>query len=252
MGIFTNAIEDDVLVTATFPEENPFGLIVNGEQNKVLLHLINQGTKNYTLVSASASFHDPTNHWSLIKNATTLKYNVPLVSGANFSAPYTAYSEFRPQEVGFSVFVNLAESGTTDVHRLTALNQTTNIVEPAGSWFDPQLIFLWLVIGTALLGGAYAAYNAFFPGAAKSGKKKSGLAGPKKVKAVVPGDGTEEYPSVKPYEEEWIPAQHLKSRSSKLRKGDAGLSSGGEELTSGGETSGTEVKGRKKKGGKKA
>lgn len=70
-------------------------------------------------------------------------------------------------------------------------------------------------------------------------------------------DKTENYPVVKPYEEDWIPAQHLKSRASKLKKRDGGASSGGEEVTSGGEvTSGaesaTETKGGKKRKNKKA
>jgi hypothetical protein len=42
-------------------------VVVNGEQNSVLLHLINSGEKNYTLVSASASYHDVNNHWALVR-----------------------------------------------------------------------------------------------------------------------------------------------------------------------------------------
>lgn len=63
---------------------------------------------------------------------------------------------------------------------------------------------------------------------------------------------TQEYPNVKPYEEEWIPQHHLKNRTTKLKKGDGATS--GEEVTSGGEaTSGAEsgpegVRRRKSKG----
>lgn len=42
--------------------------VVNGEDNNILIHLINSGSKNYTLVSASASYHDPANHWALVSN----------------------------------------------------------------------------------------------------------------------------------------------------------------------------------------
>ncbi|WWD17271.1 hypothetical protein CI109_101711 [Kwoniella shandongensis] len=259
MGIFSHDAKDDVLVSATFPDSNPFGLVVNGEQNGLALHLVNSGTKNYTLVSAGASYHDVNNHWATIKNASTLKYNVPLVAGSNFSAPFSAYSEFRPQEIGFTVWVDVSETGTKDLHRITALNQTVSVVEPAASWFDTQLLFLYLVLTAALLGGAYAAYQAFFaPDAKSKGKKKSGL-GPKKVKAVVPNESATDYPNVKPYEEEWIPEHLLKNKQTKLKKkgGPGGASSGGEEvtsggeITSGGEASGTEgVKIRKRKGKK--
>ncbi|GFZ43956.1 hypothetical protein JCM24511_01676 [Saitozyma sp. JCM 24511] len=245
MGIFSNSVEDEVIVSGSFPESNPFGLVVNGEQNSVLLHLINSGEKNYTLVSASASYHDVNNHWALVKNASTLRYGVPLVSGSNFSAPFQVYSEFRPQDIGLTVWVNLAEPGSTALHSITALNQTVSVVEPASSWLDPQLLFLWLLIGSALTAGAYFAYDLFLR---PKGKKRGARGGKKdKAKAVVPADQDKHaYPDVKPYEEEWIPEHHLKSRASKLKKREvgAGASSAGEEVTSGGEvTSGAETSG---------
>ncbi|WVW83944.1 hypothetical protein I302_105967 [Kwoniella bestiolae CBS 10118] len=261
MGIFSHSAEDDVLVSASFPETNPFGLVVNGEQNGLLLHLVNQGTKNYTLVSASASYHDVNNHWATVKNASTLKYNVPIVAGSNLSAPYQVYSEFRPQELGLTVWVNLLDSSSSStdkgIHQITAMNQTVSVVEPASTWFDPSLLFLYLILSTAILGGAYAVYQTFFND--PSAKKGKGAKGSKKIKAVVPAEEKSVYPNVKPYEEEWIPASHLKNRQSKLKKkGGAGASSGDElvsggEVTSGGEASGAEGKVRSsKKKGKKA
>lgn len=133
---------------------------------------------------------------------------------------------------------------------MTALNQTVSIVEHPTSWLDPGLLFLYLIVGTALLGGAYAAYQTFL---APKGKK--GTKAPRPKKAVVPAAQEKKtYPDVKPYEEEWIPEQHLKSRASKLKKKDGGVSAG-EELMSGGEvTSGAESpsegKTRRRKGKK--
>jgi len=40
--------------------------VVNGEKNGLNIHLANTGKKNYTLISASSSFHDPLNHWALV------------------------------------------------------------------------------------------------------------------------------------------------------------------------------------------
>lgn len=90
------------------------------------------------------------------------------------------------------------------------------------------------------------AYNSYFKTAATKRKR-----GTKKVKAVVVADpDTKAYPDVRPYEEEWIPEQHLKSRGPKAKKGgEADLTSGG-EATSGGETSGAEGKKGKGKGKK--
>jgi translocon-associated protein subunit alpha len=153
---------------------------------------------------------------------------------------------FRPQDIGLTVWVNLAEPGSTALHSITALNQTVSVVEPSSSWLDPQLLFLWLLIGSALTAGAYFAYDLFLrPKGKKRGPRGSGKKD--KAKAVVPADQDKHaYPDVKPYEEEWIPEHHLKSRASKLKKREAGagVSSAGEEVTSGGEvTSGAETSG---------
>lgn len=111
-----------------------------------------------------------------------------------------------------------------------------------------------MLLTTAFASGIYYAYNTFWaPPPKKSGSRRA--------KAVVPVDAKDQvYPNVKPYEEDWIPAEHLKARQSKLKKrsGAGAASSGGEEvtsggeITSGGETSGAEVKKSKKKGSKRA
>lgn len=124
-------------------------------------------------------------------------------------------------------------------------------MEPQHHWFDLQLLFLYLVLLGALAGGAYALYNSYMA------PKGRGKKGPAKKKAVVPAPQDKQaYPAVKPYEEEWIPAHHLKNRSAKTKKSNAGVTSGDEGVTSGGEaTSGAEstpdVKGRKAKRGLK-
>ena len=117
------------------------------------------------------------------------------------------------------------------MYQITALNQTVSIVEPTGSWLDPQLGFLYLVLTAALFGGAYAIYNPFIESQTK-GKKPTGT---KRVKAVTVPTEKKSYPVVKPYEEEWIPEQHLKNRASKLKKRESGVSGGEDLTTSGGE-----------------
>jgi hypothetical protein len=161
-------------------------------------------------------------------------------------------NRFRPQEIGLTVWVNLAEPGSTTLRPVIALNSTVSVVEPPSSWLDPGLIFLWLIIGSALSAGVYFAYESFFKKSGKKGRK----IGRAQKKAVVPAKSGQDYPDVRPYEEEWIPEHLLKNRASKLKKRDgagARASSAGEEVTSGGEaTSGGEMSGTEGKGqGKK-
>lgn len=59
----------------------------------MFIQITNGGENNFTLVGASASYHDTAKHWKLLKNATVTKFNIPVPAGANFSAPYNLNSE---------------------------------------------------------------------------------------------------------------------------------------------------------------
>lgn len=114
---------------------------------------------------------------------------------------------------------------------------------------------MYLLLTAALAGSVYYAYNSYFAPPPKKTGVKAKKVKAKKVKAVVVAEKGKQYPDVKPYEEEWIPAEHLKSRQPKIKKrsgassGVEDLTSGG-EITSGGETSGAEIRKGKKKGKK--
>lgn len=60
----------------------------------MFIQITNTGENNFTLVSASASYHDTSKHWKLVKNATVSKFNnVAVGPGANFSQTYNLNSE---------------------------------------------------------------------------------------------------------------------------------------------------------------
>lgn len=254
MGIFTHNAAQDVSVTATFPESNPFGVITNGEANKLLIHLANGSKNNYTIVSAAASYHDPARNWALIKNQTVARLGVPLVSGSNHSTPFNVYSQYRPQDLGLTVWVNLADPlSPKTLIPVTAFNQTVTIAEAPSGLLDPSLLLIYTIILGALSAGAYYAWQLY---TASSGpKSRTGTRGPGSAKkvAVVPADQSkQEYPAVKPYEEDWIPAHHIGGKAKKrVGKGVGGGVTSGDEVTSGGEATSGAESGPEKKGKRK-
>ncbi|TXT04963.1 hypothetical protein VHUM_03783 [Vanrija humicola] len=221
-------------------------VITNGQNNDLVIQLSNTGAENYTLVSAAASYHDPAKDWKLVKNVTASKFNVPLIAGGNLTAPFQVNSEFKPQELGLTVWVDVKHGN--ELSRVTAFNSTVSIVEPASSWFDPGAIFIYLVLGVALFGGAYLTFQSYFGDASSGKKKRSGAKRAAPAPAPVAAN-----PDGKAYDEDWIPQQHTKKAGKKSYAGAAseGLTSGGEGATSGGEASGAEGKTRRRKGGKK-
>jgi hypothetical protein len=130
-------------------------------------------------------------------------------------------------------------------YRVTAYDSTVTIVEPELSIFDLKLytsslssaLFLplhlfsrlstYLILISLIGGGAYFTYHAFFP-AKRSKPSKASISKPVNPLTPTPtSQGT--------YEEEWIPAHHLKKA-----KKDGALSSGDESA------------GEKKRGKKRA
>lgn len=110
----------------------------------------------------------------------------------------------RSQEHGLTVWVDLKHG--KELHRVTAFNSTVSVVEPATSWFDPQVIFMYLIVAGALIGGAYLAFTLYFAPQQKTrkGSRKNAKAAPAVVEGVVSDSGKGVY------DEDWIPAQHKK------------------------------------------
>lgn len=130
-------------------------------------------------------------------------------------------TRLRSQEHGLTVWIDLKHG--KDLHRVTAFNSTVSVVEPATSWFDPQVIFMYLVVGAALIGGAYLAFTMYF---APTQKTRKGRTHAKAAPAVVEGSVSD---SGKGFDEDWIPAQHKKrTPAGTPRIGTPGVVSGGE------------------------
>ncbi|PAV16589.1 translocon-associated alpha [Pyrrhoderma noxium] len=225
----TQLQEPEVTVTASFPENNPFGQIVNGERNRLNLLIENLSEYNVTLISVAGSIHDAKSD-ALIKNVTTLPYGLRLISGTKVQLPYQFHSEFKPGDVRLNLW--LTHSLEDNLYRVTAYDSIVTVVEPEVSIFDYQVITTYLITFGFIGGLGYLAYNSFVPKSRKIRKPAS---------AKPTGSTTDSIAGTGNYEEEWIPEHHLKLRSNKKK---SGALSSGDEL-SGSEVSGTEGKRRK-------
>ncbi|KII89784.1 hypothetical protein PLICRDRAFT_108566 [Plicaturopsis crispa FD-325 SS-3] len=240
-GLFLSVVasegstEPEILVSASFPEDNPFGHVVNGEKNKLTLVVENKSNRNVTLKTVAGSVHQPETN-SLIKNTTSLTYGLSLLEGTKVSVPYTFHSEYKPGDVRLNVWLEHTVDGET--YRVTAYDSIVKVVEPELSIFDFKLISTYLMVAALLSGLGYFAYLTFVPQTKRTRPKAQEVSAPVGTVTATGAGG---------YQEEWIPEHHLKKTKSGKKRGGA-LSSGDEHDTSGAETSGTE--GRKRKGRK--
>jgi len=223
-------VVDPVLaVTASFPEDNPFGHVVNGEVNKLLLAIENKTGKNVSLLSVAGEFLDPTTE-QLIKAANNLTYGVHLPDTTRIQLPYSFYSEFRTGDIKLSLWLEHVIDG--ERNKISAFDSIVTVVEPELSIFDFKLLSTYAMV-LAILGGlGYVAYLSFVP---QTKQKKAAPTNTSESTVTATGAGG--------YQEEWIPEHHL--RKTKARKVRGAVSSGDEQSgISGADASGTEGKRR--------
>jgi len=221
-------VEDPVLaVTASFPESNPFGHVVNGESNSLLLDVENRTGKNVTLLSVAGEFLDPSTE-KHIRAANNLTYGIYLPDHARIQLPYKFHSEFKTGDIKLSVWLEHLVDG--ERQKVAAFDSIVSVVEPELSVFDLKLLSTYAIV-LAILGGlGYVTYLSFAP--QPKPKKKTQVSTPVATTTATLASG---------YQEEWIPEHHL--RKGKSRKTGGAVSSGEEHSgLSGGEASGTEGK----------
>ncbi|KAF8896207.1 hypothetical protein BD779DRAFT_1494518 [Infundibulicybe gibba] len=226
-----DSTEPEILVSASFPESNPFGHVVNGEKNSLTLSVENKSDRNVTLDSVSGSVHHPETN-ALVKNLTTLQYGISLINGVKIQLPYAFYSEFKPGDIRLNVWLDHSDGDAK--YRVSAYDSVVTIVEPEVSILDFKMLTTYLVVSAILGGLGYFAYLSFVP--QTKGRAKKPTSAP--ISAPV---GSVTATGAGGYQEEWIPEHHLR-KSAKSKGAASGTS--GDEL-SGAETSGTDSKRRK-------
>jgi len=222
---------DPVVVSAAFPESNPFGHIVNGEKNTITLTVGNNSGKNVSLVSVGGAVYNVKSD-ALIKNLTAHTFSVGLIPDVKTQVPYVFYSEFKPGDIRLNVWLDYILEDT--LQRASAYDSVVTVVEPELSIFDFKMISTYLV-AIALLGGlVYVAYQSFAPKRTSRPRKKPAASAVSAPVGAVTATGAGGY------QEEWIPDHHL--RKSKSKKG--GNVTSGDELS---EMSGAELSSSEKK-----
>ncbi|KDQ15881.1 hypothetical protein BOTBODRAFT_31337 [Botryobasidium botryosum FD-172 SS1] len=202
----------EIVASAEFAESNPFGHVVNGERNQMLVTVENKSPANITLVGFGGSFaHAETGRH--LRNTTTQAYNVVLPGGTKASLPYLFYSEITPSDVRLTLWADIADG--SEKHRVIAHDSIVTVVEPEASIFDLKLLSVYIIVAGLLGGGSYLAYQSFLTPQQKKKPQVSAPVGP--VTATGAGG----------YQEEWIPEHHLKSR--KTGKKEPGAVSSGDE-----------------------
>ncbi|KAH7049383.1 hypothetical protein B0J12DRAFT_786064 [Macrophomina phaseolina] len=210
-----------VSVSASFPNSEIFGVkLVNGHPTNALIDFKNDEDEPVTIQFIGGSLLDPVTG-NNVRNLTVSKYNVHIGASSSASLTYSFQTEMHPQDLRLNLAAVVRDSKDA-FYTLQAYNETVSIVEAPTSIFDPQILFLYLVLASVFAGTCYFIYNTWittlFPqkkGRGKGGERaKASSKGTKAVDpadqvAVVGADGPAVTSGAKAYDESWIPASHL-------------------------------------------
>uniref|UniRef100_A0A0S1MJ49 Signal sequence receptor subunit alpha n=1 Tax=Phakopsora pachyrhizi TaxID=170000 RepID=A0A0S1MJ49_PHAPC len=196
---------ESVEISASFPVENQFGVVFNGQSNKIILNVNNLGKHPIDDV---------------------MRIYQVLAPGSNpYKIPYFFNSEQREGDVKLKIWV---EWGGTKGRKFqtVAYDSTVTIKEPPTRWFDPQLILLYIILGSGFGTVGYMVYVSYLkPHGTRAGSKLTkSKASTERLTTSVPKVNT---PTGGQYEEEWIPAGHV--QSSKKPAAESGEEASGNE-----------------------
>ncbi|KAF7865740.1 hypothetical protein EAF04_005905 [Stromatinia cepivora] len=231
-----------VSVSASFPQSEVFGVkLVNGHASQAVISFKNNepeavqlaviGGALSTLQTLPEGTHPSA---AIVRNLTSTRYDVEIQAGEEQILPYTFTTDLNPQDLRLNIIAVVA-SQKGGVYQIQAYNETVTVVEAATSIFDPQIIFLYLVLLAATGATLFFVYKtwieALFPQTRKGGKggerAKRSSGGSKKavdVKdqvSVIGADGpavTTQSLAQQAYDESWIPDHHINRPSARRVK----------------------------------
>ncbi|KAI9741558.1 MAG: hypothetical protein M1818_004364 [Claussenomyces sp. TS43310] len=228
-----------VSVSASFPAAEVFGVkLVNGHATQALLDFTNNEAEPVivALIAGALSTLQPLppgvpESAGIVRNLTATKYGVEIPAGEKESLPYTFSTDMNPQDLRLHL-VAVVQGQEGGIYQVQAFNGTVSVVEPPTSFFDPQIIFLYLFLAAAFSGTLYFVYKTWietlFPQTRRGGKggerAKRSSGGSKKAVApedqvsVIGADGpavTSGALAQKAYDESWIPEHHINRPTAK-------------------------------------
>ncbi|KAI1422149.1 hypothetical protein F5Y12DRAFT_646682 [Xylaria sp. FL1777] len=217
-------------IVATFPEADIFGVkLVNGRPTKAVIDITNNEDDPIQVAFLGGQLMTPGElspdapaYAAVLRNLSTVQYQATIPAGEKQSLPYSFVLDMEPQDVRLHL-IGVILGASNQIFSVGVYDEVVSIVEAPTSFFDPQIIFLYLFLTGAFAGTCYFVYKtyieALFPQTkkpryskkAKSTSEKEPLSG---------GEGTASG-NDKAYDESWIPADHLNRPTARRVKSSA-------------------------------
>ncbi|KAF9976596.1 hypothetical protein BGZ65_007777 [Modicella reniformis] len=200
----------NVGITAEFPNaiEGLTPSLISGESNKLKVTFRNSGKTDLKVNLIIGTISESDDFSNVIRNLTAYRYATTLKADATLILPYTITMDLPSREVGLTLLADITDS-TKNHFPMVVYNSTVTFSEPIQSWFDAQLIFLYILIACI-----FAAIGVFFKDSVAPESKKAS----KKTPSMTPEERVAAEEKSKILDEDWIPEHHKKSPHATKRR----------------------------------
>jgi len=215
-------------ISTSFPSSEIFGVkLVNGKPTEALLSVKNNEVQDVSVAFVGGSLWAPDSRTNgetsvNVRNLTSTRYNVRIPAGEADSISYNFATELHPQDLRLNL-VAVITSAEGVVYTVNAYNETVSVVEPDASLFDPQLIFLYILLAAGFGGACYFIYTTWvatlFPQQAKKPARKPLPA--KKTEADAAA-GPDVAVATGAFDASWIPDHHINRPEARRLKSGGG------------------------------
>lgn len=223
----------ELKVTTTFPN-NPLAIVNNGQANRVVFNIQNPPSADrvLALTGITGAWLNPKKsdgqRGRVVRNMTTTTFKNDLrlktLSGKPLEVPFDFWPEFKPQDMGVEFRLLLRDGQTSKKHNVVAYQGSVTVIEPPKSWLDLQLLSVYLLGIAIVAGAAWFIREQLAPAPAKKRGSSSRTSAGAPVGVTKPTMDSESA-TKKAYDEDWIPAGHLKTKTKttdSISSGDEG------------------------------
>ncbi|KAK9455055.1 hypothetical protein V1511DRAFT_499317 [Dipodascopsis uninucleata] len=185
--------------------------IYNTKTSNVEVSILNQEDEEATVQVAGGALFDVKGDTS-IENITAIRVG-PIVIPPHSAAvvPYSFVLDREPKD--YLLRIGLLVEYDGQFLQYLGYNSTITVADPPLSFFDPQLLILYVILGAMFGAGGYYVYNNYLK-QYYAPKKSASKTTKSKPRASVSATSTGADPA-KGYDESWIPEHHLRSKSPK-------------------------------------
>lgn len=224
-----------VSISTSFPSSSDdLGIrILNGRKTSAILEFINSEAEPIIVSSVKGALFgleapqaDAKLSASLIHNLTAASYNIEIQAGEKRTIPFAFTTNFQPQDFRLNIAANISHREGT--YQVQAFDEIVKVLDSATSIFDPQILFLYILLVAFAGIFVFWAYKSWIQPllpqtklSTKSGeniKRSSNVTetpGPENQARAVSSSATGQ----KLYDESWIPEHHIKKTATKRGKG---------------------------------